>query len=127
MMDVSGSGPKVPEVYHSFERGFQCYIVTEYVDEATLKESLQVASEERKNWISDQVANAMHQVLEAPVPIASRPGPVGGSFFYNDIFKDHEAPTEYQSTDHLQRHFNKVYTPMISVYLNTACHAYAFR
>lgn len=116
MMDASGSGPKVPEVYRSFERGGQCYIVMEFVDGETVKEYLRDSSAETKRWIYDQVANAMRQILEVPVPFGSRPGPVGGGFFYNDLFKCHEAPTEYQSIDRLQRHINKVFAVIVSVY-----------
>jgi serine/threonine protein kinase len=109
MMNASGSGVKAPEIYRAFECERQTYIVMEYVDGETVGALLRGSSAEKSNWIYDQVAKAITQLLHVPVPSGSHPGPVGGGCIQHYFFRDYVAPKEYDSVGELQRHINKVY------------------
>ena len=109
MINASESGVKVPEVYRAFACGSWCYMVMEYIDGQTVGALLQSSSAEKKDWIYDQVAKAIRQLLHVPVPSGSRPGPVGGGHIQHYFFRDHVAAWEYNSVGDLQRHINKVY------------------
>ena len=109
MMNASDSGVKVPEIYHAFECEGQTYMVMEYVDGETVGSQLRGSSVETRNWIYDQVAKAITRLLHVPVPIGSRPGPVGGGCIQHHFFQDNVAPKEYDSVGELQRHINKVW------------------
>ncbi len=109
MINESGSGVKAPEIYRAFACGSWCYLVMEYIDGQTVGKLLQGSSAEKKEWIYDQVAKAICQLLQVPVPSGSRPGPVGGGHIQHYFSRDHVAAWEYDSVDDLQRHINKVY------------------
>lgn len=109
MNNEPGSGIKVPEIYHAFECENRRYVVMEYVDGVTASTALRGSSADKENWIHDQLAKAINQLLRVPVPSGQRPGPVGGGRIQNHFFRDHEAPVEYNSVGVLQRHINKVY------------------
>lgn len=118
MTNASGSGVKVPEIYHAFECEFdgefdgeyQTYIVMEYVHGKTVGACLRDSSGEARNWVYDQVAKAIKQLLRVPVPTSSgsRPGPVGGGCIQHYFFRDKVAPKEYNSVGDLQNHINRV-------------------
>jgi hypothetical protein len=80
----------------------------EYVDGETVGARLRGSSAETKNWIYDQVAKAISQIIRVPVPNGSRPGPVGGGCIQHYFFRDNVAPKDYGSLDELQRHIIKV-------------------
>ena len=109
MMDASDNGVNAAEIYRAFECEGQAYMVMEYIDGQTVGALLQGSSAEKKNWIYDQVAKAVNQLLLVPVPSGSRPGPVGGGCIRHYIFQDQVSPKAYDSVDELQRHINKVY------------------
>lgn len=77
MADASGSGAKVPEIYHAFGCEEQTYIVMEYVRGKTVGAWLRDSSSaETRDWVYDQVAEAIEQLLRVPVPSgSSRPWP----------------------------------------------------
>lgn len=108
MNNASSSSIKVPEIYHAFECEDQRYIVMEYVDAVTASSALRDSSADAVNWIYDQLAKAINQLLRVPVPSNQCPGPVGGGRIQNHFFRDYEAPVEYDSINSLQRHINEV-------------------
>lgn len=108
MTNGSGSSVKVPEIYHAFECEDQTYIVMEYVHGKTVGAWLRDSSGETRDWVYDQVAKAINQLLRVPVPSGSRPGPVGGGCIQHYFFRDKVAPKEYNSVSDLQNHINRV-------------------
>lgn len=107
--EQSGFSVKAPQIYHAFQDALRTYIFMEYIDGKTVGARLRGSSTETKNWILNQVANAINQLLTVRVPIHSRPGPVGGGLIQNHFFKDNRAPKEYESIVDLQNYINKVY------------------
>jgi hypothetical protein len=107
--EQSGSGVKAPEIYHAFQDELKTYIVMEHIDGETVGARLRGSSAETKNWIFNQVAKAINQLLAVRVPIHSHPGPVGGGLIQNHFFRGNRAPKEYESIFDLQDHINKVY------------------
>lgn len=106
----------VPEVYRTMRIGRLLFIIMEYVPGRTLAQII----EDRENWetireeVINNIAQGMRLLLSLPVPCDAKPGPVGGGIIRHPIFKDCEAATEYDSVDMLERHFNKVGTPVFS-------------
>jgi hypothetical protein len=109
MNNAPDSEVKVPEIYHAFEHEDWRYIVMEYVDGVTAGTALRDLSADKKNWIYDQLAKAINQLLRVPVPSGQRPGPFGGGRIQHHFFRYDEAPVVYNSVGMLQRHINEVY------------------
>lgn len=118
-MNVSGF--RVPEIYHAFERfedlvkGPVTYIVMEYVHGQTVEAAMKNASQQYKNHIYDQVAKAVHQLLKISPPKGLLLGPVGRGHIHHPLFTEDGAAAQYETVDHLERHFNKVVAPSLDV------------
>lgn len=102
-------GANVPRIYHAFERGRYACILMEYIDGMTLDDWLEENPSER-NWVVEQVARAITQMSQFPVPEGAAPGPVGGGHARHHFFRDGVAPRVYHSVEDLQNHMNKVST-----------------
>ena len=118
------SGLKIPEIYHAFER-FEdqvkepvIYIIMEYVHGQTVQAAMKTDSSQDKNHILDQVAKAVKQLLMIPPPNGLLLGPVQRGHIYHPLFTDDGASEKYKSVDHVQRHFNKVFTLNLALSLH---------
>jgi hypothetical protein len=84
--DMKTSGSKVPEIYHAFE--------------------FEDKGKEPVTYI------VMEYVL---TPDGLRLGPVQRGHINHTLFTEDGACAEYESVDHLQRHFNKVYAVPLNI------------
>ncbi|KAK3942563.1 hypothetical protein QBC46DRAFT_426480 [Diplogelasinospora grovesii] len=90
---------RVPKVYRVIEHDDDVYIVMEYVHGHTLQNLLKEGGvdEELVNQLIAQVANAMSLFANFQVPSNAKPGPGEGCLIQHVLFKDQEAPIEYDS------------------------------
>jgi hypothetical protein len=100
-------GAKIPRIYRAFQDGCWTFILMEYIEGKTVGELLQEPSADH-DWIYNQVADAVRQMLGFPVPEGVSLGPIGGGCAQHCFFKDHVAPMEYPSVPVLEKHINKV-------------------
>ncbi|KAH6675107.1 hypothetical protein B0J14DRAFT_29184 [Halenospora varia] len=103
------AGIRVPKVYRVIEKAQIVYIVMEYVNGKTLKESLEEGiSHDKLQDYYNQIAKAIELFISIKVPDGVTPGPVGGGIIKHPLFKDTIASIEYTSFDDLQQHVNNV-------------------
>ena len=118
--DMKVSGFKVPEIYYAFELEEKVEepvinIVMEYVHGQTVEAATKNCSQQAKSHILDQVAKAVKQLLKVRPPDGLRLGPVQRGNIHHPLFTEDGACAKYQTVDHLQRHFNKVFALPLSI------------
>ncbi|KIY47118.1 hypothetical protein FISHEDRAFT_45947 [Fistulina hepatica ATCC 64428] len=100
------SGARVPRIHHAFMHGQITYILMEYIDGMTVSDWLRVYSDDR-DWVYNEVANAVSQMLGFTVPQDAPPGPIGGGLTRHSFFQDFVAFRPYASVKDLEEHINK--------------------
>lgn len=108
---------RVPEIYRVIEHGseFGAYIVMEYVRGLTIEAELEKCGEDpQETHVEEQLlalaTKAISLFIDFPVSPSTKPGSGEGCRILHAVFKDQEAPIEYNSVAELGRHFTKVGT-----------------
>ena len=107
----------VPEVYKIFTRGLFTFIVMEFVE---AKPILEFAKQFEPQYWNDHQSYYYNMIIEGiellrrmPVPSGTTPGPYSKSerIMKHMIFKDQEAPIQYDTVGELEDHLNRVSIP----------------
>ncbi|KAH7153356.1 hypothetical protein EDB81DRAFT_882294 [Dactylonectria macrodidyma] len=106
-------GIRIPEIYRVIQTADDyTYIIMEYIRGKTLAKVM----EDREHfkdahlYYYENTERAMKLFLAFPVPENATPGPYGGGIIRHPLFKDYQAPIEYDSVGMLEKHLNKVST-----------------
>lgn len=104
---------RVPEVYRVIEHDDDVYIVMEYVHGQMLQSLLKGTrdDQELEEQLLAQVADAISLFTNFQVPSNAKPGSGEGCLIQHVLFKDQEAPIEYDSVAELEKHLNNVRKP----------------
>lgn len=104
----------IPKVYRWIEddeaEDTHCtYIVMEYVPGKTFQQLLEEPMDKtHEKELENNVAHAVSLLLSIEMPADTPPAPLGGGVFSHVIFRDHEAPVEYETLADLEGHLNRV-------------------
>lgn len=105
---------RIPKVYRwieddEAEDSHYTYIVMEYVAGKTFQQLLEEPIDEtHEKELENNVAHAISLLLSIEMPADTPPAPLGGGLFWHLIFRDHEAPVEYETLADLEGHLNRV-------------------
>ncbi|RDL39523.1 Uncharacterized protein BP5553_03863 [Venustampulla echinocandica] len=104
----------IPEVYKIFSRHGVTFIVMQFIEASSIQDiAKQLGTqhwEDRKSKYYDLIAEGIQLLRGMPLPSDPTPGPRTSSrrIIKHMLFKDHEAPVEYDTIEELQDHLNRV-------------------
>jgi hypothetical protein len=105
----------VPEVYKIFSRRGLTFIIMQFVEARSIQDLAKQAGsqewEDFKTPYCDLIVEGIELFRRMPLPGDPIPGPRTSSrrIIKHMLFKDQEAPVEYDTIEELQDHLNRVY------------------
>lgn len=97
LAEVDPDAPHIPKIVDYFKDGTMAYLVLERVESGSVP----------VKDVSEQVAEALRWLGNAPPPPGSNVGPVGGGRLLHHFFSDFVAPLAFSSVDAMERYVNE--------------------